>query len=65
MKRVVRFLLVFLVLWGALTLLSGWVRLIPDWSIWLIALLSAAAVEGILFLYQYECGAVTKKRAQW
>jgi hypothetical protein len=65
MKRLGKFLLVFLALWGALTLLSGWVRLIPDWSIWLIALLSATAVEAILFLYQYESGAVTQKRARW
>ncbi len=65
MKHFVRFLLVFLALWGALTLLSRWVRMIPDWPLWLIALLSSAAVVGILFLYQYESGAVTQKRARW
>ncbi|MBC8127358.1 MAG: hypothetical protein H8M99_09490 [Gloeobacteraceae cyanobacterium ES-bin-144] len=65
MKSIIRSATVFLVLWGLLKLLSGIVRLTNDWPLAGIALLAAAAVEAILWLYQYEAGAVTRERARW
>ncbi|WP_035603301.1 hypothetical protein [Haloferula sp. BvORR071] len=65
MKYLVRFPLIFLALWGLLQGLGKLVRLSPDWPIWSVALIAALAAELILFLYRYESGAVTPKRARW
>jgi hypothetical protein len=65
MTRFLRFPIVFLsialLLFGA----SKIVRLSPDWPVWLVALVVAAVAELILFLYRYESGAISPRRAKW
>jgi hypothetical protein len=64
MKPLVRFLVVALTAWGLLALVSQGLRLslqIPQWA---AGLALAATVELILWLYRYECGAVTAARAR-
>lgn len=65
MRLLVRFVLVSATYWGALGLLGRIVRISPDWPLWSVALVVAAAIELILWLYQYEAGAVSPKRAHW
>ncbi|MEY3897919.1 MAG: hypothetical protein RLZZ214_3440 [Verrucomicrobiota bacterium] len=64
MKALIRFILVSLASWGALFGISHWVRISPDWPLALAAFATGAAVELILWLYQYEAGAVTAARAR-
>lgn len=65
MSKFLRFPIVFLVVLATLFAASGIVRLSPDLPLWLVALGVAAAVELILFLYRYESGAVSPRRAKW
>lgn len=65
MKRIFRFLATFLMTFGLLIALSHLIRLSQDCPIWLVALGAAAAVELIVWLYQYEAGAVSTRRARW
>lgn len=65
MKMVIRWVLVSLLVGALLHGVSMAVRLTPDWPLWAVAIAAAAAVELILWLYQYEAGAVTPQRARW
>lgn len=65
MIRIFRFLATFLLTFGLLTGLNQLIRLSQDCPIWLVALGAAAAVELIVWLYQYETGAVSPRRARW
>jgi hypothetical protein len=65
MKFLIRLPLVFLALWGLLHGLGKVVRLSPEWPLWAVAAVAAIAVEAVLFLYRYESGAVTPRRARW
>ena len=65
MKNYLRLPIVFLAALTALFAASRVVRLSPDWPLWLVALGIAAAVELILFLYRYEAGAISPRRAKW
>ncbi|MEK7954430.1 hypothetical protein [Luteolibacter soli] len=64
MKVLVRFPIIFLGLWGLLRGVGKLVRLSPEWPLWAVALVGAAAAEGILWLYRYEVGAVTPQRGR-
>lgn len=57
--------ILFLALWGLLHGLGKIVRLSPDWPLVAVAFGAALAVELVLFLYRYESGAVTPRRARW
>lgn len=65
MKRFFRSLAVGLVVWGGLLGISQVVRISPVFPLWAVALAMAAAVELVLWLYEYEAGAVTSRRARW
>ncbi len=65
MKQSLRFLVVFAMAWALLFGLNQLIRLSPDAPIWAVALGAAAAVELILWLYHYEAGAVSPRRARW
>jgi len=65
MKRIFRFLATFLMTFGLMIGLSHLFRLSPDLPAWSVALGVAAAVELIVWLYQYEAGAVSPRRARW
>jgi len=58
-------LCVFLTGWGILLGISTLIRISPDWPLWVVAAAFAVAVELILALYQYEAGAVSRRRARW
>lgn len=65
MKRILRFLMVLLMTLGLLKGLEQLIRLSSDWPVWSVALGVAVCVELILWLYRYEAGAVSPKRARW
>lgn len=65
MIRYLRFPCVFLAALAVLFGASKLVRLSPDWPLWIVALGFAATTELILFLYRYESGAVSPRRAKW
>jgi hypothetical protein len=65
MKRLLRPVLVFLVVWGLLALLALGIRISPLCPLWICAAGFTLAVEALLFLYHYESGAVTQQRARW
>jgi hypothetical protein len=64
MKLSGRCIILFLLLWGALALLSQWIRICPTWPLWLPAAVTAVVMEFLVFLYRYERGAVTPGRAR-
>jgi hypothetical protein len=64
-KWLLRLPLVFLGTWGVLLALARVVRLSDDWPLWLIALGAALSVEAILWLFSYEAGAISARRARW
>ena len=64
LKQLARPILIFL---GLLLLLGGLskiVRLAPDWTVWVIALVGTLIAESLIRLYRYESGAVTPGRAK-
>ena len=65
MRSLIRLVLVALVVGGMLFGFSRVVRLSPEFPLWAVALAAAAVVELILWLYRYEAGAVTPRRARW
>jgi hypothetical protein len=64
MRPLIRFVAVSLVIDLIFHSLSWLVRINPDWPLWGLATALAATVELILWLYQYEAAAVTKRRAR-
>lgn len=61
----IRVPLVFAVAWGLMELMNKAFHLGTSWPIWIIALITALAVELIIFLYRYEQGAVGKTKGRW
>ncbi len=55
----------WLVAWGCLVGLSQVVRISPGMPLWAAAAVLAAAGSLIAWLYRYEAGAVTPRRARW
>ncbi|MBC7979289.1 MAG: hypothetical protein H7Y36_01855 [Armatimonadetes bacterium] len=64
MKQILRPVLFFCGLFLALYGLSRIVRIAPDWTLWIIALVGALIAEGLVRLYRYESGAVSPRRAK-
>ncbi|HVJ46601.1 MAG TPA: hypothetical protein VM511_09475, partial [Luteolibacter sp.] len=65
MTRFARFPIIFLTVFAVLFGASKIVRLSPDWPLWLVALVVAGVAELIFFLYRYESGAISPRRAKW
>jgi len=65
MRSLIRLVLVALAVGGLLFGLSQVVRLSAEFPLWAVAVAAAAVVELILWLYRYEAGAVTPRRARW
>ncbi len=61
----VRLVVVFAAVWASLYGLGRVLSIAPDWPLWVVAAGVAVVVELILFLYRYEAGAVTPRRARW
>jgi len=64
-KAVIRGALVAALVWGLLALLARVLQVAPGWPLWAVAVVLALSVELILWLYGYEAGAVTARRARW
>ncbi|GHC47019.1 hypothetical protein [Roseibacillus persicicus] len=64
MKVILRFVLVFCLVWAVLAGLAQFVRLAPDWPIWTVAVGVSLSVEAILGLYRYERSAVAPGRSR-
>ena len=63
MKALVRFVIIAAGNWALLAGLSRVVRISPGCPLWLSALIVAAAIEFISWLYRYESNAVTPRRS--
>lgn len=61
----VRILVVFGLAWGLMELIKKALFLGTSWPLWAVALVTALAVEFIIFLYRYEKGAVTVTKGRW
>ena len=57
--------LVFAAAWGLMELLRKVFHLGTGWPLWTIALITAVAVEFIIFLYRYEQSAVGRTKGHW
>ena len=57
--------LVFAAAWGLMELLRKVFHLGTGWPLWTIALITAVAVEFIIFLYRYEQSAVGRTKGRW
>ncbi len=62
---IIRLPVLFFAAWGMILLLGKAFHLGTGWPVWSIALITALAVEFILFLYRYEQGAVGTKKGRW
>ena len=51
--------------WGLMELLRKVLHLGTGWPLWTIALITALAVEFIIFLYRYEQSAVGRSKGNW
>ncbi|MGJ8695539.1 MAG: hypothetical protein ACSHYF_04425 [Verrucomicrobiaceae bacterium] len=65
MKSVIRGAVVFLGLWGLVTLLAGGLELSGLWPLWVIPLVGEVGAEVILWTYRYEREAVGVRRGRW
>ncbi len=63
-KETIRFTVLAVMIWGVLTVLASFVRITPVWPLATVALVVAASVSLILWLYRYEMSAVAPGRAR-
>ena len=64
-NSLIRVLLVFGLIWGVMVMIKKIFFLGTSWPLWAIALITALAVEFIVFLYRYEKGAVSLAKGRW
>lgn len=57
--------IVFAASLGLIVLIGKGLHYGSTWPLWTVALLTAVAVELILFLYRYEKGAVSEQKGRW
>lgn len=65
MKILLRLILVFFVLWGAVLLLAKVLEVNPFWPTWVIPAIGALGAELVFWTYRYERSAISPARGRW